>query len=238
MREHFRIGLLGGMGPEAGVLLQSLIIRATPAERDQDHLEVIAYTNPHVPDRTESLAVDGGESYLRAVIDSLRLLDGVGVDVLVMACNTAHARLPEIQASVETPLLDIVDLAKREIMACDGSVGILSTLGTVRSGLFSIPDQPDKTRPPSEAHQSEVMDVIHAIKGGVKDGALIDRLERVISDMRGDSCERFVLGCTELSILHDGLTERLGEIFIDPLRLAAGALVGMARGQSQDKSMG
>lgn len=229
MREHFRIGVLGGMGPEAGVLLQSLIIRATSAERDQDHLEVIAYTNPHVPDRTESLARDGGDSYLRAVIESLRLLDRAGVDILVMACNTAHARLPEIRASVETPLLDIVDLAKREIAATDGNVGILATHGTVRSGLFALPDQPDKTQVPSGALQAEVMAVIHDIKGGVKGEALITRLVRVISHMRETGCERFVLGCTELSILHDDLTECEGEIFIDPLRLAARELVRMAR---------
>jgi aspartate racemase len=230
MREHFRIGVLGGMGPEAGVLLQSLIIRATPAKRDQDHLEVIAYTNPHVPDRTESLAEDGGDSYLGAVVDSLRLLERAGVDVLVMACNTAHARLPEIQASVETPLLDIVDLAKREIAAASGRVGVLATHGTVKSGLFSLPKHPDKTHSLREDQQGEVMAVIHAIKRGVRDETIITRLGKVITDMRKARCERFVLGCTELSLFHDELAGRLGKIFIDPLRLAAKELVGMGRG--------
>ena len=54
MKKHFRIGILGGMGPEAGILLQSLILRETPAEKDQDHIEAVTYTNPHVPDRTRT----------------------------------------------------------------------------------------------------------------------------------------------------------------------------------------
>ena len=60
-RVPFRIGIVGGMGPMAGVYLQELIIEATPASRDQDHLEVVCFTNPHVPERMRSLAEDGGQ---------------------------------------------------------------------------------------------------------------------------------------------------------------------------------
>ncbi len=65
-KNNFRIGIVGGMGPMAGVLLQKLIIEATPAEQDQDHLEVICFTNPHVPDRTRSLQEDDGKVTLRS----------------------------------------------------------------------------------------------------------------------------------------------------------------------------
>ena len=142
MNKPYRIGILGGMGPEAGILLQTLIIQETPAKKDQDHLEVFVYTNPHVPDRTQSLKEDGGDSYLKAVIDSLKLLEKGNVDILAIACNTAHARLPEIQKSIQTPILNMVELARQEILATQGSVGILATDGTVSSGLFSIPSEP------------------------------------------------------------------------------------------------
>jgi aspartate racemase len=229
-RTHFRIGILGGMGPEAGVLLQQLIVEATPAATDQEHLEVITYTNPHVPDRTISLQQDGGASYLEAVVESLRLLESVGVDVLAIACNTAHARFAEIQAAVNTPVLNMLELAKQEIMAVDGPVGILATDGTVRSRLFSITGHPEKTVTPSDEFQRDVMSVIRDIKAGVKDTSIVDRLVRASTTLQQSGCVKITLGCTELSLLHDPLRNGLGDIFIDPLRLAARALVKMPEG--------
>jgi len=229
MVKKFRIGILGGMGPEAGVLLQELILRHTPAEKDQDHLEVVTYTNPHVPDRTQSLAEDGGDSYLKAVIESLRLLEKADVDILVMACNTAHARIEEIQSSIKTPMVNIVELARKEILATGGLVGILATDGTVNSGLFTIPGELEKTRTPEKELQREVMTAIREIKKGVKDGTVLDRLGRVVAGMQRAGCEGLVLGCTELSLYHDELCERFGGIFIDPMRLAAKKLVEMAK---------
>jgi len=238
MGKHFRIGVLGGMGPEAGVLMQLLIIRETPAERDQDHIEVIAYTNPHVPDRTESLASDGGESYLTEVKDSLGLLERAGVDVLVMACNTAHARLAEIRESVKTPMLDMVGFARKEMEATKGVVGILATDGTLRSGLFRIPEHPEKTMEPRGEEQREIMALIHDIKKGVKGGSIVERLVRVCVGLRGAGSAKLVLGCTELSIYHDELRERLGDVLIDPMRLAARALVRMAKQKTPSRGCG
>lgn len=218
------------MGPEAGVLLQSLIIRETPAKKDQDHLEVFTFTNPHVPDRTTSLRKDEGVSYLNAVTESLRILDSVGVDVLVMACNTAHARFAEIQASVETPLLNIVELAKQEIRDTEGRVGILATNGTIRGGLFGMPDRNPRILVPPPDLQDEVMTIIHVIKQGDPQHQVLPRLEKVVQQMLESGSQKTVLGCTELSIYHDPLANRFGPIFIDPMRLAAQRLVQMSAG--------
>jgi len=53
------IGILGGMGPEATADLFLKIIRATPAEKDQDHLRVIIDNNPQIPDRTAAILNQG-----------------------------------------------------------------------------------------------------------------------------------------------------------------------------------
>jgi len=233
-RKYFRAGVLGGMGPEAGVLLQQLIIRETPAATDQDHIEVVAYTNPHVPDRTESLKNDGGASYLAAVIDSLKLLEGVGVDVLVIACNTAHARFAEIQASVTTPMIHIVELAKAEILAKDDMVGILATDGTIASGLFAVPERSSAIITPPTKVQTRVMQIIRDIKAGLPSGDIVNRLEAIVLSMQAPGCARIVLGCTELSIYRERLVERFGDVFIDPMLLAARRIVDMAGARIPD----
>ena len=231
-RKHFRAGVLGGMGPEAGVLLQQLIIRETPARTDQEHIEVVAYTNPHVPDRTESLKNDGGASYLAAVIESLELLESVGVDVLVIACNTAHARFAEIQASVTTPMIHIVELAKAGILAKDDVVGILATDGTIASGLFAVRERSTAIITPSPEVQARVMQIIRDIKAGAPEGDITARLGQIVTAMRDAGCSRLVLGCTELSIYREPLVASFGDVFIDPMVLAARRIVEMAAGRT------
>lgn len=230
-RAHpFRIGILGGMGPEAGILLQQVILRETPASRDQDHLAVVTFTNPHVPDRTESLATDGGTSYLCAVIESLRVLERTDADILIMACNTAHARLGEIREAVSTPILDMVGLAKAEAATVAGCVGILATDGTVNSGLFHVETASSRTLNPPADLQKTVMAVIRGTKAGEPAEQMVAMLRGVVSGMMAAGCARLVLGCTELSIHHDALRAEFGDVFIDPLRLAARRLVEMGRG--------
>ena len=53
------IGVLGGMGPAATADFYQKIIRATPAKADQDHLKVLIFSNPQVPDRTAAIRGEG-----------------------------------------------------------------------------------------------------------------------------------------------------------------------------------
>ena len=53
------VGILGGMGPAATADFYARLVRATPAERDQDHLPVVVWGDPTVPDRVAALAGTG-----------------------------------------------------------------------------------------------------------------------------------------------------------------------------------
>jgi len=53
------IGVLGGMGPAATADFYQKIIRATPAKTDQEHLKVLIFSNPQVPDRTAAIRGEG-----------------------------------------------------------------------------------------------------------------------------------------------------------------------------------
>ena len=56
-----RVGILGGMGPQATVLLMQKIIAATPATDDADHIPLIVDQNPQVPSRIRRLIEGTGE---------------------------------------------------------------------------------------------------------------------------------------------------------------------------------
>ena len=235
--EHFpappyRIGIVGGMGPMAGVYLQQLIIEATPAERDQDHFEVVCFTNPHVPERMRSLAEDGGRRYADAVRDSARLLVGAGATHIVIPCNTAHARLSEIQAGVGAPILDMVSLAIEALRKAHGAerqAGLLATVGTLNERVYESRSAGAVAGwvVPETGDQARVARAILAIKVGRAAQAaeeLVDVGRRLVD--RGATV--LVIGCTEISMCHAAL-EKLGVPLVDPLRVVAGHLVKVGR---------
>ena len=49
------VGILGGMGPDATIKLYEHIVRCTKAEKDQDHIPLLIYNLPSVPDRSKAI---------------------------------------------------------------------------------------------------------------------------------------------------------------------------------------
>ena len=84
-----RLGVLGGMGPLATVDFLQKLIEETPATRDQDHIPLIAYSVPQIPERPAAIA-GHGESPLPHMLDGMRTLRNAGATMIAIACNTAH----------------------------------------------------------------------------------------------------------------------------------------------------
>jgi aspartate racemase len=227
-RLPFRIGIVGGMGPMAGVYLQQLIIEATPAGGDQDHFQAVCFTNPHVPERMRSLAEDGGRRYADAVRASALLLADAGCTHLVIPCNTAHARLAEIRRAVPVPFLDMIELGVRELVAsygADARVGLLATVGTIGERVYqrAAPDARLEWLLPDAADQRKVSEAILAVK--VNESA---RIAAELLAVAGRLVERgatvILVGCTELSMCLEAIRPA-GVPLVDPLRIVARRLV-------------
>ena len=93
------IGILGGMGPQAGLDMAEKLVMETLTEKDQDHLPFLLYSLPaSVPDRTEFLLGITAENPAFAIADQFEAMARAGVKLAAMACNTAHAR----------PIFDVV----------------------------------------------------------------------------------------------------------------------------------
>ncbi len=86
------IGIVGGVGPLAGLDLQAKIISQTAAGRDQEHLPVLSLSWPGpIVDRTEYLLGQVAANPAHALLSQLRLLAAAGATVAAIPCNTAHA---------------------------------------------------------------------------------------------------------------------------------------------------
>lgn len=199
------IGILGGMGPLATADLYRKIIEATPAEHDQDHLHVVIEANPGVPDRTDAL-LNGGDDPLPWLINGARRLQGGGVSLIAIPCNTAHAFLPRIQAAVSTPIIDMVGETARQAAAIlpEGSaVGILSTEGTARVGLYqsALRDAGLHGLTPGGRAQSWVSQAIGMVKAGQTGPEATDLVLRAVAELVADGAVALIAACTEIPLI-------------------------------------
>ena len=238
------IGIVGGVGPYAGLDLNKKIFDQTEAKTDQDHLKVILFSaSADISDRTEYLL---GQNRVNPAVSIFKILDkleSVGVSLAAIPCNTAHA--PDIFDVIIDKLeengnqIEVVNMIEQVITFLKHihpnvhNVGILATNGTVQSGLYKTRLEPEgfKVLYPSKDDQllkihSSIYDARFGIKANsnpvtetAKKG-VIEGIEKLIR--RGAEC--IILGCTELP-----LAIRVPKIrdisIIDPTLILARALI-------------
>lgn len=220
------IGVLGGMGPWATLELFKRLLKITPAQTDQDHLQIIIYSNPKIPDRTAAL-LHGGESPLPLLLSTARNLEKAGADFIIMPCNTAHYYLDELRDAVTIPMLNMIE--ETVALIEERRAGLLATDGTIRSGLYQKACQKRgiKLLYPDDIGQKAVMDVVYSVKEGRVDLGVKRRAIEVAEGLIAQGAETIIAGCTEIS-----LVLREGDISVplfDSLDILAERAIKLAR---------
>ncbi len=227
------IGILGGMGPEATSDLYREIIDLTPANKDQDHIPVLIYSNTAIPDRTSAI-LGSGENPLPHLVHSARVLESAGAGILAIPCNTAHYFLPELQRSVSVPILNMILETLRALqksMPDSRTVGLLASRGTVESGIYrdAFLKRSIRILAPDATAQDRVSMAIHQIKAGIISTETRDTLMSAAADMVAAGAEATILGCTEIPLAMD--ESALGHPCLNATRILAQAAVDWALGR-------
>ena len=203
----YRLGVLGGMGPQATNTFYQFIIDRTNARTDQEHVNALILSDSEMPDRTA--AILGGEAEREAVYQRLladaRLLEGAGCTCIAVPCNTSHFFLDRVQDQIGVPILHMI----REtalLLAGQGlkRPGILATDGTIRTGLYQkeFAAAGIEAVVPSRPAQELVMSLIYDdVKAG-RDGDP-QKFAAIHEDLLAQGCDCGVLACTELSVFAD-----------------------------------
>lgn len=221
------IGILGGMGPLATVELFRRIVINTPAKRDQEHLRIIIYNNPKIPDRTEYL-IGKGENPLPELIRSAKKLEKCGADFIVMPCNTAHFFLREIERELRIPILSMIDATADEAKKLNlEKVGILATKGSVKVGIYqkALEKRGLLAILPSEEEQEILMNGIYELKAG--NFELGRKLILEVAENLERKCDGIIAGCTEVSVAIN--QKDLNVKFIDAMDVLAKRAVEFAK---------
>ena len=198
------VGILGGMGPEATILLMQKVLAAVPARDDADHVPLIVHQNPQVPSRIAVLIEGQGADPAPVLQRMARDLQAAGARALAMPCNTAHHYAPAIRAACGLPFLDMVELTAARL-ADEGAqrVGLLASPAVRTTGVFDTAFAARGLTACYPEDEAPILALIRAVKSGDTNGApALAEAARALLD-RG--CDRALIACTELSLLTPGL---------------------------------
>ncbi len=203
------LGVLGGVGPLATAYFLKLLIERTPANSDQEHIPVVVINDPQIPDRTAFILDRLAPDPLPEMVGVARRLETFGVDYIAVPCNTAHYFYDALMHAVEIPVLNIVEETATTIAAHVGTpakVGVMATEGTIASGVYKMWFEPlgIEVVAPGRDDQ-EVLDRL--IYEQVKANQPYDEqdLVRVAQHLFDEGCAAVVVGCTELSVVFQGM---------------------------------
>jgi len=240
MKKYRTIGVLGGMGPEATVYFLERLVKNTEAKSDQEHVPVLVYSLPQIPNRTEAILY-GGESPLPLLISGAARMAGAGADFIVIPCITAHYFHGQIQAASPVPVMNIVEETGKSLkrgMPGLRKLGLVATSGTVRSAIF------EKAKAfaqfeivvPSAREMTRVMRALsgrRGIKAGYTSGRPRETILAVARSLVERGAQAVIAGCTEIP-----LVLKKGDLkvpVIEPMDIAARSAIRLAGGRTRPR---
>ena len=99
---HPVLGIMGGLGPAASCYLYQMITDHTPAQKDQDHIDIVISSRASTPDRTAFIVGKSKDDPFDVMEQDGISLVRYGATVLAIACNTAHYFLLSSNLSIGT----------------------------------------------------------------------------------------------------------------------------------------
>lgn len=238
------IGIVGGIGPYAGVDLLNKIYSNTVAKRDQDYLSVILMSLPsRIEDRTEFLlgevATNPGYSIAKIILE----LESSGAVVAGVPCNTAHSDeifsviLNELkkegsQIEILHMINETMDFLKLKYPHFS-KIGVLSTTGTYKYGIYSKALERNgfiAVEPSLDIQEKYVHPAIYDPDYGIKANSnpfhqkAKENLDVAVNYLKDKGAEAVILGCTEIPLVIT--TEKIKDlVVINPTNILARRLI-------------
>lgn len=200
MDETTCVGILGGYGPLATAHFFNQVVRATPADRDWEHLHIIVNNNPKVPSRARAFLY-GEEDPTKRMLEEIETLRRAGADFFVCPCNSAHHFLRR-QPILPLPFIDMVEVTVDTLKRSDCARALL--LGsevTMQGGMYTdLGRSRDVCIEPYHLPE-RLRAIIEAGKTGRGMHEAQESLQSIIEEACRQRYDAVILGCTELPLV-------------------------------------
>ena len=240
------IGILGGMGTQAGLDFCNKLAILYRGKIDQEYPLFILYNKSNIPGRPESIGVHTGnlltkktnvknkKKYflvLKSLIDGCKVLKKSKCKFIVIPCNTAHYWYDDLKKKINLPIInmpkEVYNFTKKNCKK-KSDIGLLATEGTLRTGVYNKFFDKDYNLiyPNTKIQKKSVNQAIKLVKmGNVKAANKV--IKNAINYLIKKNCKKIILGCTELPIaifaFKSFKTIKSSKIFLDPNLILANA---------------
>ena len=233
------IGILGGMGTQAGLDFCNKLAVLNRGKIDQEYPLFLLYNKSNIPGRPESIGSQTKnlsnrstnkkskikyERVLKSLLKGCKLLEKNKCKFIVIPCNTAHYWYDDLRKKINIPIInmpkEVFKFTKKKCKK-NSKVGLLATEGTLKTGVYKkFFDKDYQLIEPSQ--QIQKLSVNKAIKlvkmGNVK--AAAKAIKPAIDSLMKMKCKKIILGCTELPIAIFAFKSfenvKSSKVFLDP----------------------
>ena len=223
------IGILGGMGTQAGLDFCNKLAVLNRGKIDQKYPLFILYNKSNIPGRPENL--HKYNKVLKSLNTGCLLLQKNKCKFIVIPCNTAHYWYDDLQRKIKIPIISMpkeVYLHAKKNCKKNSKIGILATEGTLTTRVYNKFFDKNFTliNPKKSLQIKSVNKAIKYVKiGKVKDAE--KAIKPAINYLIKMKCKKIILGCTELPIAIFAFKSfkniKQSKIFLDPNLILANA---------------
>ena len=233
------IGILGGMGTQAGLDFCNKLAIQYRGKIDQDYPLFYLYNKSNIPGRPESIGKTTGvlsdksknisskrkyEKVLKSLVDGCKKLEKSKCKFIVIPCNTAHYWYQDLQKKIKIPIInmpkEVFNHTKKKCKK-NSKIGLLATEGTLKTKVYDkiFNNDYELFFPNNNLQKRCVNKAIQYVKmGKVKQASKV--IQPAINFLIKNKCKRIILGCTELPIAIFAFksieTVKSSKIFLDP----------------------
>ena len=223
------IGILGGMGTQAGLDFCSKLAKLNRGKPDQKYPLFVLYNKSSIPDRKQNLKKYN--KVLKSLVDGCKFLQKNKCKFISMPCNTAHYWYKDLSKKIKIPILnmpEIVYLNAKNNLKRNSKIGLLATEATIKTGVYShyFNKKFLLISPNTTLQQRSVNKSIKLVKMG-KTKEAERAIKPAVNYLIKKKCKKIILGCTELPIAIFAYKSfkkaKLSKIFMDPNLILAEA---------------
>ncbi len=242
------IGILGGMGTQAGLDFCNKLAILNRGKIDQEYPLFVLFNKSNIPGRPESIGVQTKslsnklknkkikKKYslvLKSLLHGCKVLKESKCKFIVIPCNTAHYWYEDLKKKINLPIVnmpeEVFNHTKNKCKK-NSTIGLLATEGTLRTGIYNKFFDKDYNLifPKNSLQKNSVNKAIMLVKmGKVREAS--KAIEPAIEFLVKKKCKKIILGCTELPIAIFAFKSfqkiKTSKIFLDPnLILASTAM--------------
>ena len=131
------IGILGGMGTQAGLDFCSKLAKLNRGKSDQNYPIFLLYNKSNIPDRKQNLTKY--TKVLKSLIVGCKFLQKNKCKFISIPCNTAHYWYEDLKKIIKIPILNMPKIVYENASKnckTGSKIGLLATDTTIKTGVY------------------------------------------------------------------------------------------------------